>query len=161
METVTAQLSASDLVRILQLTPHPEGGFFRETYRAEGRSGSRSASTAIYFLLPQGHVSRLHRIRSDEVWHLYLGGPLDIVELQANGPAKVTRLGLDLNRDERPQHVVPGGTWFGSMPAPGVPFALVGCTVAPGFEFDDFEMGSRDALLTEFPQARDLIMKLT
>lgn len=156
---------AAALVEALDLAPHPEGGFYRETHRAAARDASgRAASTCIYFLLPAGHVSHLHRIDADEAWHLYLGGPLEIHELDPErpaAPARVTRLGTDLARGEMPQHVVPGGRWFGAVPAPGAAYALVGCTVAPGFEFERFELGERAALLANFPQARRTIEALT
>jgi predicted cupin superfamily sugar epimerase/alkylhydroperoxidase family enzyme len=165
-----AGLNAADaeiggLVEALGLAPHPEGGFYRETYRsATGDTRARAASTAIYFLLPEGQVSRLHRIDADEAWHLYLGGPLDIHELdpdQPGEPARVTRLGANLRAGERPQHVVPAGRWFGASVAPGAGFALAGCTVAPGFEFSRFELADRAALLSAFPHARETVMRLT
>jgi predicted cupin superfamily sugar epimerase len=140
--------TAEDLIRELDLAPHPEGGFFRETYRSKH-------STAIFFLLPRGHVSKFHRLKSDEVWHVYAGGPLHVIELEGDR-AKDTVLSQD-----RPQHVVPGGVWFGSYPDPSADYALVGCTVAPAFEFTDFEMAKREPLLEEFPLAKDLILKLT
>lgn len=151
------------LIADYQLAPHPEGGYFRETYRAAATiSGSgRSLSTAIYYLLPQGQRSLLHRIGADEVWHFYLGDPLLVIELQPGAPAKVTRLGRERGRGETLQHVVPAGTWFGALPAPGSAFSLVGCTVSPGFEFSDFELARRDALLPQFPDARDWVEQLT
>lgn len=153
------------LVRTLDLAPHPEGGFYRETYRATARdAGGRAASTLIYFLLPAGQVSKLHRIDADEGWHLYLGGPLEIVELDAERPdvgPVVTHLGTDLARGDRPQHVVPAGRWFGAMLAAGASYALVGCTVAPGFEFEHFEIGDREALTRAFPGAVEAIKRLT
>lgn len=141
-------MKADDLVRRFDLAPHPEGGFFRETYRS-------AHSTAIYFLLPRGHVSKFHRLKSDEVWHLYAGGPLHVVELANN---KVVDTVLD---PTRPQHVVSGGRWFGSYPDPAAEFAFVGCTVAPAFEFAHFEMAKRESLLQEFPLAKAMIEKLT
>lgn len=152
------------LIRELALLSHPEGGYYRETYRASTLVlGDRAASTLIYFLLPQGHVSRLHRIDADESWHLYLGGPLEIYELDASAPdaVAVTTLGTRFDRGERPQHVVPAGRWFGAMPAAGAPFALVGCGVAPGFEFAQFELAAREELLATFPAAADLVRRLT
>ena len=153
------------LVHMLDLAPHPEGGYFRETYRSQhaGPDG-RAASTLIYFLLAPGQVSKLHRIDADEGWHLYLGGPLEIHELDAARPHEspiVTRLGTDLARGERPQHVVPAGRWFGAALAAGAPYALVGCSVAPGFEFEHFELARRPELVARFPAARDLIERLT
>lgn len=151
------------LIRGLGLQPHPEGGHYRETHRAASRPGERAASTLIYFLLPAGAVSRLHRIDADESWHLYLGGPLEIHELDADAPgqSRTTRLGTRFDLDERPQHVVPAGRWFGASPAPGVPYALVGCVVAPAFEFSRFELAERAALLAQFPAASRLIERLT
>ncbi|MFT3709047.1 MAG: cupin domain-containing protein [Archangium sp.] len=145
------------LVAELGLTPHPEGGFFRETYRAGATlpGTNRSVSTAILYLLGAGQRSKLHRIDADEVWHFYRGGPLEVIELTAAG-ARITTLSV-----EHPQHVVSAGTWFGSRPAPGTEYALVGCTVAPGFEFAHFELGTRAALTSEFPNARDVIKALT
>jgi hypothetical protein len=118
----------------------------------------------IYFLLPQGHVSRLHRLDADEGWHLYLGGPLEIYELderEADRAPRITVLGTDLTRGERPQHVVPAGRWFGAAPAARAAYALVGCSVAPGFEFAKFELGDRSRLARTFPGARALIDRLT
>lgn len=154
-----------DLIRELALEPHPEGGYFRETYRAESHDASgRAASTLIYFLLLRGQVSKLHRIDADEGWHLYLGGPLLIHELDErapDAPPRVTPLGLDLMHGERPQHVVMAGRWFGAELAPTAEFALVGCSVAPAFEFAKFELAARAALRTRFTAAAALIDRLT
>ena len=162
---MTSLPAVEDLVRDLGLLPHPEGGFYRETYRSRTQVGSgRAAATMIYFLLPAGHVSRLHRIDADEGWHHYLGGALEVYELDEAEPgasAHVTRLGKDLSHGEVPQHLVPAGRWFGAAPAAGSPYALVGCTVAPGFEFSRFELGVRAALLAQFPAAAALVERLT
>jgi predicted cupin superfamily sugar epimerase len=151
---------AAALAKSLGLEPHPEGGFYKETYRSpetvQTDRGPRSASTAIYFLLPKGAKSRLHRIKSDELWHFYGGGPLRIVEIRPGGEIVETVLSTD-----NPQHCVPAGAWFGSLPEPGSAFSLVGCTVAPGFDFADFELADRDSLLKEFPSAKDWIEHLT
>ncbi len=156
---------SSKLITTLQLSPHPEGGFFRETYRAKQKiatcRGDRSASTSILFLLACGHRSRLHRIQSDEQWHFYLGGPLKIIEIDSKGRVCQTILGPDLNRGQVLQHVVPAGRWFGAIPAPRARWSLVGCTVAPGFDFKDFELGNRDELLRAYPHCRCWILKLT
>lgn len=148
----------NELAQRLQLAPHPEGGFFRETYRASAvlPGTRRSVSTAILYLLEAGQRSTLHRIDADEVWHFYEGDPLQVIELQPKGPAKITTLSR-----EHPQHIVPAGVWFGSIPAPGSRYALVGCTVSPGFEFEHFELGARAALLVQFPDARAQIELLT
>ena len=144
----------NDLIQRYALQPHPEGGHFKETYRAEHRvpGTNRSVCTAILYLLSAGERSTLHRIDADELWHFYQGDPLRIFELQPSGEAKQTDLSAS-----NPQHLVPAGTWFGSMPAEGSKFSLVGCTVAPGFEFEHFELGSRATLLAEFPRARVVI----
>lgn len=147
--------SINDLVERYGLEPHPEGGYYTETYRAgetvETPRGPRAASTAILFLLAGGNKSHLHRIRSDEVWHFYEGGPLLIYELGPDG-VEITRLGQD-----NPQHVVPAGTWFGARPAPGTRHSLVGCTVAPGFDFADFELAKADALLEQADWSREAV----
>ena len=171
MTFANSPIDARSLIDRLDLLPHPEGGFYRETYRAELRlsnailsphfPGMRNASTAIYYLLAQGDRSRFHRIRSDEVWHFYLGEPLQVIELTDSGQALVTTLGADIAAGQKLQHVVPAGRWFGASPASGSSFSLVGCTVAPGFDFADFEMGVRDALLSAYPQAADWIERLT
>jgi predicted cupin superfamily sugar epimerase len=162
----------ADLVNQLNLTPHPEGGFYRETYRSTGViphsvlpagfKGDRNTSTAIYYLLPEGACSRFHRIASDEGWHLYLGGPLDVVQLDpVTGELTVTTLGANLAKGETFQAMVPAGVWFGAQARPGCGYALVGCTVAPGFDFDDFELATRSQLLADFPEARSWIERLT
>ncbi|MBI3299217.1 MAG: cupin domain-containing protein [Elusimicrobia bacterium] len=156
-----------DLVSAYSLAPHPEGGFYKESYRSAdsftpaGFAGARSFSTAIYFLLPQGTRSRLHRIRADEVWHFYLGGPLSVVEITPEGNTLKTVLGPDLKGGQKLQHVVPAGHWFGSYPEPNSQFSFVGCTVAPGFDFADFELGKRSDLLALFPDAAPEILRLT
>lgn len=168
-------MTAADLVERLNLLPHPEGGYFRETYRAAENiagsalpsrfGGDRSASTAIYFLLETGQRSRLHRIQSDEVWHFYGGDPLMVVEIDRAGELKTTRLGGDLADGAVFQHVVPAGVWFGAVPADtgrtgSAGYALVGCTVAPGFDFADFELADRTVLLAEYPAHRAWIERL-
>ncbi|MBL8710924.1 MAG: cupin domain-containing protein [Rhodospirillaceae bacterium] len=159
------------LVRSLDLLPHPEGGYYRETYRAvesiaaaalpDRFTGDRAHATAIYYLLAAGDRSKLHRIPADEVWHFYAGDPLLIVAIAPDGGLSETVLGRDFAQGQVPQHVVPAGHWFGAIPAAGSAYALTGCTVAPGFDFADFELGARDALLTTFPRHRDWIEKLT
>jgi len=157
------KLTARDLIRIYKLEKHPEGGFFRENYRAAGKiTGSGlSFSTAIYFLLPAGERSRLHRIKSDELWHFYLGGPMTVAQISPDGRVEPVVLGQDSAAGQKLQHIVPAGYWFGAYPNEGTDFSLVGCTVAPGFEFSDFELAERAVLLKQFPQAKDVIVKLT
>jgi predicted cupin superfamily sugar epimerase len=141
-----AELNPALLIRRLGLQPHPEGGHYRETYRAveqvQTARGSRAAGTAILFLLAAGDHSRWHRIAADEIWHHHGGGALLIHELCPAGTTRSTRLGMDLAGGERPQHVVPAGRWFAAEPAAGSAWSLVGCTVAPGFEFSEFELAN-------------------
>ena len=159
------------LIRHYGLQPHPEGGYFKETYRSEGSiprsalpaefKGDRSFSTGILFLLSAGAVSRLHRIASDEVWHFLHGGPMTVVQLSPEGRVQLTRLGPNWRSGQAAQHVVPAGHWFGAHADPGSEYSLVGCTVAPGFDFADFELARRDELLKAFPAARGVIEHLT
>ena len=157
------------LVNRLELQPHPEGGYFRETYRSaelltappKRFQGQRSISTAILFLLPHGHFSTLHRIKSDEVWHFYQGSPLRVVSLSPDGMRHDYRLGSSLETGQTLQAVVPALHWFGAYVDAAEGWSLVGCTVAPGFDFADFEIGSRDALRKLYPEHDELVRKLT
>jgi len=158
---------ATTLIHTLGLVPHPERGYYAETYRAPTRvdarshGGERSASTAIYFLITADQpVTSLHRLKSDEVFHLYEGGPLEILRLSPDGRWDVARLGLDLDAGERPQIVVPAGTWFGTELAAGASHCLVGCTVAPGFEFTDFQLAEGPELESQYPTAADRIRRM-
>lgn len=160
--------AASEIIKLLALEPHPERGYYRQTYRAattvECRShdGARAASTAIYFLISDDEpATYLHRLRSDEVFHLYDGGPLEIVRLFADGSWDVARLGMNLGEGERPQVMVPAGTWFGTILAPGASHCLVGCTVAPGFEFADFELADGPELAARYPEGADRIRDMS
>ena len=136
----SASLSAGDVIRLLDLQPHPEGGHYRETFRdlqsVDAVSG-RAASTAIYFLLRDGEISRWHRVDAAEVWHWYAGAPLALSVVEGAQKLEV-RLGLDLTAGERPQAVVPAQAWQQARSLGA--WTLVGCTVAPGFEFAGFEM---------------------
>lgn len=156
-------VNSADIIELLDLKPHPEGGYFRESYRAEGNIAEleRSHSTAIYYLLEGKACSKLHRIASDEMWHFYTGDPLVIVEIDSEGSVKETVLGPDLRAGQSLQHVVPAGSWFGAYLPEGSGYALVGCTVAPGFDFADFEMGKREELLEQYPAAKAAIERLT
>ena len=154
-------ITAADLIRIYDLKPHPEGGYFREGYRSEEKTADgRSLSTAIYFLLPAGQKSRLHRIKSDELWHFYLGGPLTVAQILPDGWTESVTLGPDAAAGQLSQHAVSAGCWFGAYPEKGTEFSFVGCTVAPGFEFSDLELGDRAALPKRYPGAKELIKKL-
>jgi predicted cupin superfamily sugar epimerase len=162
---------AAHWIGALALQPHPEGGFFRETWRSSemlergslpGRfPGARATGTAIVYLLRAGDHSRLHRLRADEVWHLYDGGPLLLHVLEPGAGYRRLVLGRDVANGESLQCVVPHGAWFGAEPAAGAAFALAGCTVTPGFEYEDFELGERDALLAAFPAHHALVVRLT
>ena len=164
-------LKYQQLIALFKLEPHPEGGFFRETYRSEecvaaaglpGRFGAaRSFSTAIYYLLPGGVKSHIHRIRSDELWHFYLGGPLELIQISPDGAVKETVMGHEIESGQQVQCIVPAGWWFGAIPKPGSDYSFVGCTVAPGFDFADFEMGDRARLINMFPAASVEIERLT
>jgi len=138
--------SADYWIQKLQLSPHPEGGYFREIYRDQefipkplGFSGKRNISTAIYYLLEKGDFSCFHQIKSDEMWHHYQGGAIHIYYIKDE---KITtlKLGKNLDKGQLPMHVVPKDTWFAAEAAEDNDYALVGCTVAPGFDFDDFRM---------------------
>jgi uncharacterized protein len=164
--------TAEELIRRLNLQPHPkEGGFFRETYRAPDlwpaatlppRYGSdRRASTAIYYLLTPATFSALHRLQSDEVFHFYLGSPVRMLHLLPDGSGRTVILGPDVHGGQELQVIVPRGIWQGSMLEAGGDFALLGCTVAPGFEYVDYETGHRDELLSQYPAFAELIMRLT
>ena len=163
-------ISASELAQQLHLQPHPEGGYYRETYRSAGTipqsalpeySGDRHHSTAIYFLLTAGNFSAFHRIRQDEVWHFYSGDPVEVIEISPEGTLNITELGTDFAAGQVPQHVVPGGAWFGSRVKAGGEYGLTGCTVAPGFDFADFELAERGGLTGLFPEHADIIAELT
>ena len=133
-------LSADDIIARLDLQPHPEGGHFRETWRAEATDGERAAGTAIYFLLKAGEVSHWHRVDAAEIWHHYAGAPLDLSIAEAGGKAQTSTLGPDLAAGHRPQLIVPPDAWQ-SARSQGK-WTLVGCTVSPGFEFEHFELAA-------------------
>ena len=152
-------------MRSLGLAPHPEGGWFRETFRSPERipssalpprfGGERCLATAILYLLAAGERSCFHRLRADETWWHHGGGDLLLHLLERDGVrSQVVGAGS-------PQALVPHGTWFAAEPAPGVEWALVGCGAAPGFEYEDFEMAARGALLAEYPAQRDVVLRFT
>ena len=155
----------------LMMNKHPEGGYYNELYRSgeifeadilPGRySGNRAFSTSIYFLLPGNEVSTFHRLRSDEIWHFYDGAPVTIYIIDEKGNLEKKVMGNNLENGEVLQAVIPQNSWFGAEVNDLRAFALVGCTVSPGFDFSDFELGSRDRLTAKFPQHSDLIKKLT
>ncbi|TWC63180.1 cupin domain-containing protein [Herbaspirillum sp. SJZ099] len=159
--------SSEELISRLALQPHPEGGHFRETYRSQERvkrshgDSTRSAATAIYYLLRGKERSTWHRIKSDEMWHFYDGAPLHVYVLLPEGRLTVFRLGNPLEHDGADfQALVPAGAWFAAECAVADDYSLVGCTVAPGFEFDEFEIAQPDLLLKYWPQHEELIKRL-
>ena len=163
--------NAMDWIQRLQLEPHPEGGYFRQSYRSEvviarealpaGFSGARAVSTAIYFLLEGKNFSAFHRLRSDELWHFYAGEPLVVHVIEPEGKYFPILLGREPEAGQILQAVVRAGSWFASHVADWSSFSVVGCTVAPGFDFEDFEMGKRGDLVGLYPQHREVVERLT
>ncbi len=165
-------IGKDQIIALLNLRPHPEeGGYFVETYRSSETiperalptryKGARSFGTTIYYLLTPETFSAMHRLRSDEIFHFYFGGPVEMLQLVPDGTAKVTTLGLDILHGMQPQVVVPREVWQGTRLLKGGSFALLGTTVSPGFEFADYESGRRDELVKSHPKFRDLITALT
>jgi hypothetical protein len=164
----TEPARARELIARLGLAPHPERGYYVETYRSPlalaglPHGAPRAASTAIYFLVTRTEPATfLHRLRSDELFHLYEGGPLDVLLLRDGRPGEVARLGRDVAAGERPQLVIPAGTWFAVELAPEAPHCLFGCTVAPGFDFVDFELARGPELAARFPAHAARIARMT
>lgn len=164
------KMNAKQYIDHLKLKPHPEGGFYVQTYRSseyvpasalpERFNADRPFSTAIFYLLEQGDFSSFHRIKSDECWHFYAGNTLYIHTINNDGNYNRIKLGNLIQQGEILQYVVPAGAWFAAEPAPETSFALTGCTVAPGFDFNDFEMGDKATLLSLFPQHRVILNRL-
>ena len=158
------------LIQQYNLMPHPEGGWYKQTYKSSeqiagealpGRfGGNRAFSTAIYFLLEKGDFSAFHRIKSDECWHFYSGDPLLVYVIQQNGELEIISLGNDFSREQKFQHVVPANCWFAGRPAPGSEYCFTGCTVSPGFEFEDFELADANVLSALYPQHAAIIKEL-
>lgn len=163
--------SAQYWIDKLNLIPHPEGGYYRETYRSElsiAREalpqqfpGPRLVSTAIYFLVEGNNFSAFHRLRSDELWHFHAGGPITVHVIEPDGAYSEIQLGSDPEAGEVFQAAVKAGRWFASRVRNPRSFGLAGCTVAPGFDFADFELGKRSELAGLYPQHRNLIEALT
>lgn len=161
-------LDAEKLINLLQLEPHPsEGGYFREVYRSKDVIGqqelpsrypsSRCFGTSIYYLLTPETVSAMHRLRSDEIFHFYLGDPIEMLLLEPKGSGNLITLGADLLSGEHLQYMVPHDVWQGSRLKPGGQFALLGTTVSPGFDFEDYEHGDIDKLCSDYPDWKDAI----
>ena len=159
------------IIKHLNLKPHPEGGFFKETYRSDGfivtnnldssYVDSRNYSTCIYFLLTSDTFSAFHRIKQDEIWHFYDGSPIVLHSISEDGKYEERLIGQDFDSGQVPQLVVNGGDWFAAKILDKNSYALVGCTVAPGFDFKDFELAPRQELIKKFPQYKELIMEFT
>lgn len=162
--------TADYFIKALDMIAHPEGGFYKEIYTSEETitsaelkvkfEGSRILWTSIYFLLKNGEVSNFHRLKSDEMWYYHAGSPLTIYIINPKGELITEKLGLDIEKGEKPQVLVPKDYIFGSaMNHEG--YSLVGCMVSPGFEFRDFELFKRGYLLEKYPQYEEIILKLT
>jgi hypothetical protein len=159
-------MTADEIKSLLKLEPHPtEGGYFRETYVARERvdlpHGSRSVGTAIYYLLEPGSFSEMHVLASDEIFHFYLGDPVEMLQLYPDGSSAVFTLGADLQAGQHVQLVVPAGVWQGARLVDGGKVALLGCTVTPGFDYDDYRGGSYAELVEKWPQEAERIRRLT
>ena len=165
-------ITVEEIKSLLNLTPQQkEGGYFTETYRShhqlsndalpDSYGGERSLATAIYYLLTPDTFSEMHRLPADEVFHFYLGDPVEMLQLLPDGSGKVITLGPDILNGMHPQIIVMKGIWQGARLLPGGKFALLGTTMSPGFEFADYESGKRDVLIELYPQFRDLISILT
>ncbi len=162
--------SPQQLIQQYHLQPHPEGGWYKETYRSNELiaatalpkrfAGSRAFATAIYFLLEEGNFSAFHRIKSDECWHFYAGDSLQVFVMQPNGKLEIIDLGNDSSRGQLFQYTVPANCWFASRPAPGSKFCFVGCTVSPGFDFGDFDLADKTVLAALYPQHISLLHEL-
>jgi uncharacterized protein len=162
--------STDQFIQKYNLQPHPEGGWYKQTYKSneeinadalpERFGANRAFSTAICFLLEKGNFSAFHRIKSDECWHFYAGDPLVIYIIEQDGELKIISLGNDLEKGHSFQFVVPANCWFASRPAAGSEYCFVGCTVSPGFEFEDLELADQTELSVMYPQHKALIKEL-
>ena len=160
----------NQLIQKYNLEPHPEGGWYKQTYKSNEEipadalpqrfGASRAFSTAIYFLLEKGNFSAFHRIKSDECWHFYAGDPLFIYIIEQTGELKIISLGSNYEKGQSFHYVVPANCWFASRPAPGSEYCFVGCTVSPGFEFEDFELADATELSVMYPQHKSIIIEL-
>jgi len=162
-------LSADELINLYHLQTHPEGGYYHQTYRSkeiitasslpDRFNGNRKFSTAIYFLLKQNQFSAFHSIKSDELWHFYTGNGLSIYVIHPDGRGEILKLGNDLQNGYSFQQLVPAGCWFAAAPAVEDGFSFVGCTVSPGFDFEDFELAEKDVLTEVYPQHEEWISR--
>lgn len=163
--------SVEEIIELLQLKPHPEGGYFREIYRSEGMikhkclgpeyTGDRNYSTSIYYMLDGNSFSAFHKIVQDETWHFYDGSPLALHMITPLGYHIEVIMGPEIEKGQVFQYTVPGGTWFAAKPVETESYSLFGCTVSPGFTFADFRIGDRNELISLFPQYTDLITEFS
>jgi uncharacterized protein len=164
-------MQVEEIIKKLNLIPHPEGGFFCETYRSEEKisekhlpvryKNDRNIGTCIYYLLTKDTFSAMHKLKSDEIFHFYLGDPVRMLNLFPDGSGKIINLGCDLSKNYYPQVLVNQNVWQGSRLVDGGVFALLGTTVSPGFEFADYETGNRSSLINHYPEFKEMISKLT
>jgi predicted cupin superfamily sugar epimerase len=161
-------MTAEDIIKLFNMIPLPdEGGYYIETYRASEKidnlparyEGSRTFSTAILYLITPTSFSKLHKVKSDEIFHFHLGDPVEMLQINEAGKTETQILGTDYLKGQKPQAVVYKGIWQGTKLVKGGKFALLGCTVAPGFEFADYISGDKDTLIKQFPNAKALIEK--
>ncbi|RNC87071.1 MAG: cupin domain-containing protein [Winogradskyella sp.] len=164
-------ISVKEIIKTLDLQPHPEGGYFREVYRSEGVipnsnltdnfQGDRNYATSIYYLLESGDFSAFHKINQDETWHFYIGDAIELHVISENGSLSTIKIGNDISNGEIPQFTVQKHDWFAAKVKNPDTFALVGCTVSPGFDFRDFELASHDMLVEKYPEHKALIKAFT
>lgn len=163
-------MNVNEIIEELNLEPHPEGGFFRETYRSElsilpntleEYKETRNIATVIYFLLKSGQKSAFHRLKTDEFWYYHQGSPLAVYIIHPTGNLQEITLGNDFSSDQTPQLLLPAGTWFAAKCTEPQSFTLISCSVSPGFDFHDFELAKREKLAKEFPAHQEIIRELT
>lgn len=155
-------MESSIIIQKLALVPHPEGGYYKETYRSSDsisfnilnmdHEGKRNLATSIYYLLESGQVSKFHRLKSDEIWYYHCGGPMRIICL-SEGEISTILLGIDISLNQLPQIIIKAGTIFGATPLDENSFTLVGCMVTPGFDFKDFEFLGKEELIKDYPDS--------
>lgn len=160
-----------EIIEKFNLNPHPEGGYFRETYRSNGEidknslpisyEGNRNYATCIYFLLTSDTFSAFHKIKQDEIWHFYDGSPIKLYIISDEGLYSEHVIGSNFSEGEVPQFVVPGNHWFAAETINKEDYSLVGCSVSPGFDFKDFELPTKKELVTKFPEHQHIIERLT
>lgn len=161
-------MNAEEIIKHFNMSPLPdEGGYYVETYRSlekicslpDRYNGARNFSTAILYLITPSSFSKLHRVKSDEIFHFYLGDPVEMLQINENGNTKIEILGSDILENQKIQTIAPKNIWQGTKLATGGKFALLGCTVAPGFDFSDYQSADKEKLINQFPNLKDLIEK--